>query len=140
MRALVHLAARGDGKPVAVSEIADEMEVSPDYLMQLFVRMRRGRLLESVRGPRGGFRFARKLEDITVGDVVRCVEGSLSPIDCVPDDPAGCVREFDGADVCSKAPKCVSRIAWLELTKEIVEIFDSLTISDILKKGTLRNV
>jgi len=134
LRALVHLAAHGDEKPVAVSEIADEMEVSPDYLMQLFVRMRRGRLLESVRGPNGGFRFARKLDDITIGDIVRCVESSLSPIDCVPEDPAGCTREFDGADVCAKAPKCVSRIAWLEITKEIVEIFDSMSVGDILDR------
>ena len=134
LRALIHLAAHADGEPVAVSEIADEMEVSPDYLMQLFVRMRRGRLLESVRGPSGGFRFARNPDEITIGDIVRCVEGSLSPIDCIRENPAGCVREFDDADVCAKAPKYVSRIAWLSITKKIVEIFDSTTICDILKR------
>jgi Rrf2 family cysteine metabolism transcriptional repressor len=132
LRALIHLAAHTDGEPVAVSEIADEMEVSPDYLMQLFVRMRRGCLLESVRGPNGGFRFARNLDKITIGDVIRCVEGPLSPVDCIPEDPAGCVREFDDGDVCAKAPKCVSRIAWLNITEEIIEIFDSTTIYDII--------
>jgi Rrf2 family protein len=134
LRALLHLAMYGDDRPVPVSEIAGEMGISSDYLMQLFVKMRRDGLLQSVRGPSGGFKFAGPVGGITVADVVRCLEGSLSPIDCVREDASGCIREFSDGDVCSKALTCLSRIAWLDISKKIVEVFDSVTLTDILEK------
>jgi Rrf2 family cysteine metabolism transcriptional repressor len=135
LRALLYVAVVCNDHPVSVSEVARSMNVSPDYLMQLFVKMRRSGLLESVRGPNGGFKFARSKDGITVGDIIRSVEGSLSPIDCVPEDASGCVREFDDSDVCPKAPACLSRVAWLEITEGIVDIFDSVTLSDVLRKA-----
>jgi Rrf2 family cysteine metabolism transcriptional repressor len=136
LRALLYLAAVYDDRPVSVSEVAHAMDVSPDYLMQLFVRMRRSGLLESVRGPNGGFKFAKPKNVVTVGDIIRSVEGSLSPIDCIREDASGCVREFDSSDICSKAPACLSRVAWLDITRKIMGIFDSVTLTDILANAT----
>ena len=134
LRSLLHLAARNDDGPVSVSEIAQEMDVSPDYLMQLFVKLRREGLLESVRGPRGGFKFARPAKSITVGDVVRSVEGSLSPIRCVKCESGLVIEEGDGK-LCEKAPTCATRKAWVDVTKRLVNLFDSITLADILKTG-----
>ncbi|UCE27123.1 MAG: Rrf2 family transcriptional regulator [Candidatus Coatesbacteria bacterium] len=134
LRSLLHLAARGENGPVSVSEIASEMDVSSDYLMQLFVKLRREGLLESMRGPRGGFKFARPAESITIGDVVRSVEGSLSPIHCVEEEPGRVIEEGD-AELCEKAPTCPSRKAWVYITKKLVSLFDSITLADILRTG-----
>lgn len=134
LRSLLHLAARGENGPVSVSEIAHEMDVSPDYLMQLFVKLRREGLLDSVRGPRGGFRFARSVDTITVGDVIRSVEGSLSPIHCVKEMPGQVIEEGDSR-LCEKAPACISRLAWVDITKKLVVLFDSMTLTDIVGIG-----
>jgi Rrf2 family cysteine metabolism transcriptional repressor len=134
LRALLQLAARGENGPVSVSEIAHEMDVSPDYLMQLFVKLRREGLLESVRGPRGGFRLARPAKNITVGDIVRSVEGSLSPVRCVREEPGRVIEKGD-SKLCKKAPTCTSRTAWVGITKKLVNLFDSMVLEDILKDG-----
>lgn len=139
LRSLLHLAAWGDDGPVSVSEIAQEMDVSSDYLMQLFVKLRREGLLESVRGPRGGFKLARPAESITVGDIVRSVEGSLSPVHCVKEEP-GRVIEEGNSKLCEKAPTCISRIAWVEITKKMVCLLDSMTLVDILKAGKEKGI
>ena len=139
LRSLLHLAARGVNGLAPVSEIAHEMDVSPDYLMQLFVKLRREGLLESVRGPRGGFKLARPADIITVGDIVRSVEGSLSPVHCVKEEP-GRVIEEGNSKLCEKAPTCISRIAWVEITKKMVSLLDSMTLVDILKAGKEKGI
>jgi Rrf2 family protein len=103
------------------------MDVSSDYLMQLFVKLRREGLLESVRGPRGGFKLARPAGSITVGDIVRSVEGSLSPVHCVKEKPGRVIEEGD-SKLCENAPTCISRMAWVEITKKMVSLLDSMTL------------
>jgi Rrf2 family cysteine metabolism transcriptional repressor len=139
LRSLLHLAMRRDDGPVSVSEIANEMGVSPDYLMQLFVKLRREGLLESVRGPRGGFRFARPVDDITVGDVIRSVESSVSPIHCV-EEKSGDVVGRANSVLCEKALTCVSRLAWVDITRKLVKLFDSMTLADVIRMGKEKNL
>ena len=135
LRSLIHLASRYNNEPVSVSEIAREMDVSPDYLMQLFTNLRREGLLESVRGPRGGFKFARPIDQITVGDIVRSVEGPLSLVFCVIEERPGYVTEDGNGRLCPRAPTCVSRLCWVYLTKKLVDLLDSLTLTDVLEMG-----
>ncbi|MCP4230461.1 MAG: Rrf2 family transcriptional regulator [bacterium] len=141
LRALLHLTAMDDGTPVSVSDIADIMDVSPDYLMQLFVKMRRNGLLKSTRGPKGGFVLSRSASEITVGDIVRSVEGEIAAVDCVSETIIGCDPEVNIENICEKAEDCVSRLVWLRLTQTCVDLFDSLTLSDVIveakEKGLL---
>lgn len=139
LRSLLHLAIMQGNGPVSVSEIASDMDVSSDYLMQLFVKLRREGLLESVRGPHGGFKFARPINDITIGDIIRSVEGSVSPIHCVVERPGGVVEKANNA-LCKKATTCVSRFAWVNITKKLVELFDSMTLADVIRMGGEKNL
>jgi Rrf2 family protein len=108
------------------------MDVSPDYLMQLFVKMRQNGLLTSIRGPKGGFLLSRPASNITVGDIVRSVEGEMAAVDCVRDSIIGCDPEINESDICDKAENCVSRLVWLRLSESIVNVLDSLTLSDVI--------
>lgn len=135
LRALLHLTAMDTGAPVSVSDIAEIMDVSPDYLMQLFVKMRQNGLLKSIRGPKGGFLLSRPASDITVGDIVRSVEGQVVAVDCVRGSIIGCDPDIDEHDVCSKADDCVSRLVWLRLSQSIVDVLDSITLSDVISEA-----
>ena len=135
LRALLHLTIMQQGEPVSVSGIAEKMEVSPDYLMQLFVKMRRNGLLTSIRGPKGGFLLSRSPDKITVGDIVRSVEGQIAPIDCVAESVIGCNPEEWDNDICKKADDCLSRIVWLRLSKSITDVLDGLTLADVIAEA-----
>ncbi len=132
LRALLHLTAMDTCEPVSVSGIAEIMDVSPDYLMQLFVKMRQNGLLTSVRGPKGGFLLSRPASKITVGDIVRSVEGQVAAVDCVRDSIIGCDPVLNDGDICGKAESCVSRLVWLRLSLSIVDVLDSITLSDVI--------
>lgn len=135
LRALLHLTQLDKGDPVSVAEIAEMMDVSPDYLMQLFVRMRQNGLLESIRGPKGGFVLSRSPDEITVGDIVRSVEGGIAAVDCVRDSVIGCLPPRNGDKLCDKAEICVSRLVWLRLTESIIGMLDSISLSDIMAEA-----
>jgi Rrf2 family protein len=135
LRALLHLTALNRGEPVSVSDIAEIMDVSPDYLMQLFVKMRQSGLLKSVRGPRGGFLLSRPPSEITVGDIVRSTEGYVAATDCVRDSIVGCAPDVIEDDICGKAEDCVPRLVWLRLSRSIVDLLDSITLSDVINEA-----
>ena len=83
LRALVSLVHRQGDQPVPLRVIAEDEGISEQYLEQIFVELRRAGFVLSVRGAKGGYRLARPSQDIRVGDVIRLLEGSLAPYDCL---------------------------------------------------------
>ncbi len=136
LRALLHLAEDIDGAPVSVSVLANEMGVSADYLMQLFVRMRRAGLVKSVRGPHGGFRLERPPGKITVGDVVRAVEGPIGVAPCIaPESCYGGRERRRQEGLCPKKGSCAARIVWQQLSVEIEKFLDNKDLRQVLKEA-----
>jgi Rrf2 family cysteine metabolism transcriptional repressor len=136
LRALLHLAEDINGAPVSVSVLASEMGVSADYLMQLFVRLRRAGLVKSVRGPRGGFRLARAPGKITVGDIVRAVEGPIGVTPCVAPESCYGGRERLRTEVlCPKRDNCAARIVWQQLSAEIESFLDGKNLRQVLTEA-----
>ncbi len=80
MIALTDLAARGPSRLVSLSEIAERQEISLAYLEQLFVKLRRAEIVESVRGPGGGYRMARPVEEIRISDVLAAVDETMDAL------------------------------------------------------------
>jgi Rrf2 family cysteine metabolism transcriptional repressor len=133
LRALLYLAENGENTPVSVSMLAREMAVSPDYLMQLFVKLRRAGLVKSVRGPRGGFRLSRPAGRITVGDVVRAVEGPIGVAPCVaPESCYGGRSRRALQRLCPRRDRCAARIVWENLSAEIEKVLDSANLRQVL--------
>jgi len=123
VRAVVELACNYRQGPLALREIARAQEVSASYLEQILRTLRQAGLLLAMRGAHGGYRLARPPEEITVGQVVRALDGPIAPVACVSEGrPAGC----------DQAPVCPTRYAWLRLRDGIAAALDGVTIAELI--------
>jgi len=98
--------------------IAQQEGISLQYLEQIFGELRRAGLVESERGARGGYRLARDPACITVGDVVRTLEGPIAPVDCLT-----------GHEECEREGCCLTREAWHRLQQSMTEALDGITLA-----------
>jgi len=96
--------------------------LSESYLEQLFSTLRKNGLLESVRGSQGGYMLTRKPADITVGHILRALEGELGPAECVHDTISECTKE-DG---------CATKLVLIKIKDSIDEVIDSITLEDMV--------
>lgn len=122
VRAMVNLAARPDESPVTLKDISSEEGISLAYLEQLFLKLRKGSIVKSVRGPGGGYVLARDSSLISVGEVITVVEESLNPVACLDDE------HVDG---CARAETCLTQSVWKGLGEKIKGFLNSITIRDL---------
>ena len=134
LRAFIDLAASGEGQPVSILSIAQRQEISISYLEKLMAMLKKAGLVESVRGVTGGYTVARPMDEISVGDVLRALEGDLAPVEC-----AGI--ESGQASQCSGSSQCVSKIVWKRINDSINDTVDSIYIGELVResKGLLAN-
>jgi Rrf2 family protein len=110
-------------KPVTVGDIARRQEIPLSYLEQLFAKLRRGRLVESVRGAQGGYVLARPAKEITVAEVMRALGEPIAFGDC--QTSAGC----------RNASECATYELWQRLKGSVDQILESTTLEDIAQKN-----
>lgn len=120
LRALVDLALYSNGRPISLKEIATRENIPLNYLEQLFTKLRRGNIVESVRGPGGGYRLARDTDQIAVGEIVVTLEGTLTALACL-----------EKADRCPTMGKCTTHNIWLTLGTRMQEFLDSVSLKDL---------
>lgn len=125
LKAMYQLAMNYGKGPIPLKEIANKEELSENYLEQLVSQLRREGLLKSVRGAQGGYMLAMSPKDITVGSVLRILEGNLAPADCLIEEDFECEKEKD----------CVTRFVWIKIKESIDEVVDSITLQDMLDKS-----
>ncbi len=121
VRAIVTLSCHETGKPVTLKAISQEEGISLSYLEQLFVKLRRGAIVKSVRGPGGGYVLAKPASEISVGEVIAVVEEPLNPVACLDDDSETCVR----------ANKCITQKVWKGLAEKMAEFLNSISIESL---------
>jgi Rrf2 family cysteine metabolism transcriptional repressor len=121
-RAMYDLALQQRNGPIPLRSISARQEISEKYLEQLFLKLRRKDLVRSVRGPGGGYLLGRDPQKITMGEILRAVEGPLTPVFCV-DDPPG--------KRCKRAEYCRMRKFWRELGQRILDCLDAQTLGDL---------
>ncbi len=124
LKAMVDLAIHYRDDVVTISQIASRQGMSESYLEQLFPKLRKAGLVESVRGAGGGYRLARSLESVSVGDILRAAEGDLIPVECVLTSDKECSRE----------DSCVVKYVWKKVTDSINETVDNITLADMVKQ------
>jgi Rrf2 family protein len=108
--------------PLSLAEVARNQGISQAYLEQIAIDLRRAGLLHSQRGAQGGYYLTRAPEATTAGDVIRALEGSILPVQCVAEQRCvPCVHE-DG---------CTTRGIWEEVRDRLVETLDSITLADL---------
>ena len=130
VRAIVVLATHNDGNPVPLKEISLEEGISLPYLEQLFVKLRKGELVRSVRGPGGGYVLAKDPAAISVGEIIAVVEEPLNPVACLD----------EGSD-CDRSKTCITQKVWKGLGDRIKEFLSSITIEDLrVEASSLKSV
>jgi Rrf2 family protein len=112
--------------PVPIHVIAEHQNLSNRYLEQLLIPLKQNGLVKSVRGSQGGYVLGREADKITVGDIIRALEGPISPVDCV--------NELN-PDECERAEFCVTRRIWFMLRDSMNQLLDSYSLEDLKKEA-----
>lgn len=123
LRAMLNIALKGNGA-TSITDISKNEGISVAYLEQLLNRLRRKGLIKSIRGPKGGYILAKQTNEITVGDIVKTLEGSIYPIHCVS-------GKKGLSNICKRSKDCIPKIVWLKLAKSISDCLDSITLGDL---------
>lgn len=124
VRALFQIACHRDDGPVPLRVVAEEQDLSLSYLEQIMCALRKDGLVESVRGRHGGYRLAGPPEEVSVGQVIRALEGPVFVSACAEPDP-----DFDE---CVRGAFCVSRLLWMRVSEQIQSAFDSVSLGDLV--------
>ena len=125
VKSMLDLALHNGDGPVALKSIAERQDISENYLEQLFATLRKAGHVNSIRGAQGGYILAHDPKSITIGSILRALEGSLAPVECVvEDDPIKC----------SKSNSCVTKIVWEKIRDKVNEAVDSVTLSDLVEE------
>ena len=122
LEGLFYMAIATLDRAASIKEIAAETKISPAYLEQIFFKLKQFGIIRTVRGARGGFLFEKPLSEITVGQIIRAVEGSLVPVKCV-ESLSACTSKVRGT--------CISRQVWVDLSDAIARVADSLTLEQL---------
>ena len=121
IHAMYDLAVHYGDAPQSIKCIAERQNVPEAYLEQLIALLRRAKLVISNRGAQGGYRLSREPREITVGDVLRALEGGLNLVDCLEED-----------DACGKSCACPSRIVWMKIRDGLNQVVDGITLQDMI--------
>lgn len=124
LRAVLDIAMQGEA--TSVSSIAGRQMISENYLEKLIGMLKKAGILNSVRGAQGGYVLARPAEEISVGEILRALEGDLNPVDCA---------SIDGSYDCGGADTCVTKFVWKRISDSINEAVDHLMLSELARDG-----
>lgn len=130
LKAMVDLALRYGEGPVALKAVAERQGISDNYLEQLMASLRKYGLVSSVRGAQGGYELSREPVQITVGDVIRALEGPIAPVDCVD--------ESERDRRCQQIDTCVTYVVWKKLRDAIVTVLDAMTMEELASEARKR--
>jgi Rrf2 family protein len=114
--------AYGHGR-LSLAEIAEAERLPAGYLEQLVMPLRRAGLIEGTRGAHGGYELARPPAQLTVGAVMRALEGPVTPVECLATDYL--------AGTCDREVGCLSRPVWQRVKNSVDQVLDSMTLADL---------
>ena len=122
LRAMAELTKTYGRGPVPLSEVAQAQEISLDYLEQVIPDLRDAGLLTSTRGAKGGYELARPPEEITIGDVLRALDGDILPVQCVGDECK---------EPCKRTNDCGARTVWQLVHDQIQHTLNNMRLADL---------
>lgn len=128
LRAFIDIALYSEEEPVSLANVARRQDISISYLEQLMTKLKKANLVESVRGANGGYVLARPAKEISVGDVLRALEGELMPVDCVAYGDSE--KEHCAAQTC-----CSSWIVWKKINDSLNETVNNIYIDELVEES-----
>jgi Rrf2 family transcriptional regulator, iron-sulfur cluster assembly transcription factor len=124
--AMIDLALRQHNGPVTLAGISQRQKISLSYLEQLFGKLRRHELVESTRGPGGGYTLARGMRDVTVADIIFAVDEPLDATQC------------GGKENCHDEGPCMTHELWTNLNRKMIEYLDSVSLQELVDQQRAR--
>jgi len=126
--AMLDLALHYDQDPINLADISARQGISLSYLEQLFSRLRKQGLVESARGPGGGYMLARQAGHISISDVIRAVDETVDATRC------------GGQKNCQDDGRCLTHDLWEELSNQITGFLTNITLADLVNRRAVRVV
>lgn len=126
LRALIDLAQYSEIEPVSINSIAARQGISERYLEQLMTLMKKAGLIKSIRGAGGGYVLAKEMGEISVGDVLRALEGNLQPVECAA---------FSQEDSCEASGGCVTKYVWQRINESINKTVDEISLKQLVEES-----
>ncbi len=115
--------------PVSLADISDRQNISLSYLEQLFARLRRNGIVSSTRGPGGGYSLTREPEAVSMAEIILAVDESYEATNC-SSEPSGC----------SGQQQCLTHDLWQELSQEIHQFLNSISLAEMQSKSAVKEV
>lgn len=126
--AMIDLALREHAGPVSLGGISGRQSISLSYLEQLFGKLRRNRLVASVRGPGGGYRLGRAASAITIAEIIDAVDETVDATQC------------KGKENCLDDRRCLTHDLWANLNAHMVDYLDSVSLEKLVSEQRVRLV
>jgi Rrf2 family transcriptional regulator, iron-sulfur cluster assembly transcription factor len=120
-RMMLDLAQHYDQGPVQIGDVSKRENISVKYLEQLIIPLKKANFIKSVRGPKGGHLLAKSPEEITVGEIVKILEGEINLSSCI-----------EHPEVCDRTTRCLTRGVWEEATKAMYDKLNSVTLTKMI--------
>ena len=128
LRMMLDLAVHDTGEYISLKDISERQGVTVKYLEQIVTALTRSGMVRSQRGNNGGYRLSRRPSEYTAGEILRVMEGSLSPVACVEDSGR-----------CERSEDCAVMPFWNNFAKVINEYVDSVTLQDLKDQANALN-
>lgn len=126
--AMLDVALHSKRGPVPLADISERQEISLSYLEQLFSRLRKEKLVASVRGPGGGYQLGQNAHDISIGEVIRAVDESVDATRC------------QGHSDCQGGERCLTHSLWQDLSERISLFLDGISLGELMAKRDVQEV
>jgi Rrf2 family transcriptional regulator, iron-sulfur cluster assembly transcription factor len=123
LRMMLDMAQHCEEGPVQIGSIAKRQDISVKYLEQLIIPLKKANYIKSVRGPKGGHLLTKTPDKITVGEIVRLLEGGINLSDCITHP-----------EICERHDSCLTRAVWQEATGAMYEKLDSIILSEMIRR------
>jgi Rrf2 family protein len=127
LRAVLDLAVNAEEEAVALSQIAERQGISMNYLEQLIAKLKKAGIVNGIRGAQGGYKLALPAEKISIGDILRALEGDLNPVDCS--------EVITGESSCSNSDLCVTKYVWKRISDSINDAVDGIMLSELVAES-----
>lgn len=129
--AMYDLALHYGQGPISLKSVAQRQGISEHYLEQLMGTLRKAGYVKSVRGAQGGYTLTKDPTQITVGDIIRIMEGPIAPVDCL-------LSEGTDNEYCKRAGICVTRGVWAKVRDSIAQVLDSISLADLCREDKVQ--
>lgn len=126
--AILDVALHSKQGPVPLADISERQDISLSYLEQLFARLRREKLVSSVRGPGGGYLLGRDVSEIAVGEIIHAVDETVDATKC------------QGHSDCQGGERCLTHNLWQDLSDRISQFLNGITLHDLMSQNQVKEV